>query len=128
MPGRREAATREGRLHVQLRVEALAAADRRRDEPVLLEVTGELAGDAGALAQLGEVDLRGTLSEIGLRPPSTGRGEPRRELVADDAQREELVALEPEDRLEPVDVVLARTAGSRPACGAETGGPGPRGT
>ena len=50
------------------------------------------------------------------------------ELLADHAQRQELVALQPQDRAQPVDVRLASRAGSRPGCAAARAASGPRGS
>ena len=74
--------------------------------------------DAGALAELVEVDPRPRRRE---RRPAGALAAPgragRRELLPDHAQRQELVALEPEDRLEALDVVLGEepVAALRPA-------------
>ena len=66
-----------------------------------------LRGDAGALAELVEVDrLRLVGGEARAAAPALLAGR-RGELLADHAQRQELVALEPEDRLQPLDVLLA---------------------
>ena len=49
------------------------------------------------------------------RAPAPALAAPRRrELLADHAQRQELVALQPQDRLQPLDVVLAEQAVAAP--------------
>ena len=50
-------------LGVALAVAALAALDPRREQPELLERSCELAVDAGALAELGEVELLLAIAE-----------------------------------------------------------------
>ena len=100
-------------------VELLAALAARMEQPVLLEVARKLGRDRGPLAQLGEVQLVVRLGQPGrplaaaLLPGSRRRGQ----FLPDHAQRQELVALEPQDRLEPLDVVLAEepVAALRPA-------------
>ena len=70
----------------------------------------------GALAQLREIELVLGLPEAAraLAPALLARPGRRGELLADHAQRQELVALEPEDRLEALDVVLAEEAVAAP--------------
>jgi len=57
------------------------------------------------------------------RAPATPLGRAGRgELLADDAERQELVTLQPQNRLEPLDVVLAEhpVTALRPAGGEQT--------
>src|SRR6187200_3777214 len=80
------------------------------DVPVVLELTHERGLRARPLAELVERDE--TLLEaspdaacgplLAVAPPATGRGE----LLADDAQRQELVALQTQDRAKSLDVFL----------------------
>src|SRR5207302_1285512 len=81
--------------------------DARLEQAELLELLGELARDPGAAAELPDVELVLAAREPHRTraPPVLARG--RRELLTDHAKREELVALEAQDRLQPLDVVLA---------------------
>ena len=86
-----------------LAVEALAGLDPRRQQAVLLELAREVGRDTRPLAELGQVDL--LLRSRGCRrSPSGSVRAGQLQLLADHAQRQELVALQPEDRLEPLDV------------------------
>ena len=84
----------------------VALAERGLEEAVFDQLAGLLPGDSRSLAQVGEVDLALRRGES--RPPAASilRGG-RRELLADHAERQELVPLQPEDRLEPLDVLFA---------------------
>ena len=86
------------------------------EQPVVASSRALLRGDAGALAELVEVDLVLVGGEPARRRRRRSFEAGRRELLADHAQRQELVALEPEDRLQPLDVVLAEqpVAAARP--------------
>src|SRR5688500_8086307 len=89
-------------------VEPLAGLDPRHEQAELLERPGELRVDPGAVAQLGQVELVLALAD----PRRTsafplGGGAARGQLLADHPQGQELVALEPQDGLEPLDVLLA---------------------
>src|SRR4051812_24173409 len=96
----------ERHLGVGLGVAALACDRARRDESVLLELAGELRRDPAALAQLAEVELL-LLGGERERAAAGAIGGPRRgELLADDAQREELVALHPQDRAQALELLL----------------------
>src|SRR5262249_15708839 len=76
-------------------------------EPELLELPREARLHPRPLAQLVELDLF-LLRPCPKRAPTPPLGRAwRGELLTDDAQRQELVALEPEDRLQPLDLVLA---------------------
>jgi hypothetical protein len=83
----------------------------RLDQAVLLELPDESGRRAGALAELAGVDLLFGVGErrgspAALRLARSGRGQ----LLADDPQRQELVALEAQDRLQTLDVVLVEEA------------------
>ena len=94
-------------VDVRLRVALVGPRAGRREETERLELAREVGRDAGACTQLVEVDP----------PDALGDGRPRMalpllragrvELLADHAQRQEAVALQAEDRLKPLDVVLA---------------------
>src|SRR5262245_32667329 len=104
-PVTRETAAGGGDLDVALAVEALAARDARRDEVVLLQSACEVGRDARALAQAGQVDLGARVAQRRC-PALRGSGAAGVELVPNHPQRQELVPLEPQDRLEPLDVAL----------------------
>src|SRR5204862_7955262 len=114
-----ELRARDRDVDVSRLVELLAALAARMEQPVLLQVARKLGRDRGPLAQLREVQLVVRLGQAGrplaaaLLPRSRRRGQ----LLPDHAQRQELVALEPQDRLEALDVVLAEepVAALRPA-------------
>src|SRR5207245_5817065 len=103
-------------VDVALRIVLRAALDARGDQSVLLQLAGGLARDPRSLAQLGELDLLLWTGQPGRAAPPTLLRRGRRELLADHPEREELVALEPENRLQPLDVLLAEEA--VPAAGA----------
>jgi hypothetical protein len=90
-------------VNVPLRIPALAAVLGGREQPVVLEVSHEGGRRPGPLAQRVEVELLLGLAET---HPLTRLASRRRELLTNNAQRQELVALQPEDGLQPVDVVL----------------------
>ena len=95
-------------VDVALAVEALAALDPRRQQPVLLERAREVGVDAGALAELREVELAPPARRARADAAACARPRrARRELLPDHAERQELVALQPQDRLQPLDVLLA---------------------
>src|SRR5919197_892103 len=109
---RRDAELREPRagdrdIDVTLAVEPLALVRVGLQEPVVLELAGKLAADPGAPAEFPEIEVLLPAEPERPRPlavlPAGGRGE----LLPDHPQRQELVALEPQDRLQPVDVLLA---------------------
>ena len=105
----RELRTGDRDVHVAGRVQLLAPYSPRLEQPVLLELARELGRDRSALAELPEVELVVLVGQPD-RPPAAAllaRARRRRKLLADHAQRQELVALEPQDRLQALDVVLA---------------------
>ena len=127
-------------LPLGLVVERVAALALAVDDPVVLELLDELRRRAGVGQHLRErVERLGALAQdrhapqrarvgdrlgavhVGLRPAGG-------ELLADHAQRQELVALEAQDRAQALDVVRASRAGSRRACGAARAASGPRGS
>ena len=79
--------------------------DARLDDPVLLELAHELSRDGRAVAELGEVDLALASGEPDVPPARAIRGHRALERLADDAQRQELVALEAQDRRQALHVV-----------------------
>src|SRR4029079_12699270 len=96
-----------GDLGVALAVEVLATFDPRREQPVLLEGAREGRIDTGPVAELSEVELSLPLPQSGrpaalaLRCSGTGC-----ELLSDHPQGQKLVPLQPEDRLQALDVLL----------------------
>src|SRR5919202_795667 len=108
----RDAELREPRagdrdVDVSLAVELLPLVRVRLEEPVVLELTRELAADPGAPAELPEVEVLLAAESERPRPLAVLPAGGRRELLADHPQRQELVALEAQDRLQPLDVLLA---------------------
>jgi hypothetical protein len=101
-----EPAAGEGDVGVELRVTLLATLGARREQAELLELTGEPRVDARALAEPGQVELRLFLTQACTPAFAVTRGR-RGKLLADDPQWQKLVSLEPQDRLEPLQVVLA---------------------
>src|SRR5919199_3098557 len=109
---RRDAELREPRagdrnVDVALAVEPLALVRARLEEPEVLELARELAADPGAPAELPEVEVLLAAEPERPRPLAVLPASGRRELLADHPQRQELVALEAQDRLQPLDVLLA---------------------
>src|SRR5439155_7228968 len=95
-----------GNVGVRLRVEPLAALDPRLEQAELLELPGPPRFDPRAFAE--RVEVKPFLGLAERRPLAAPLlAGTRGELLADHAQRQELVALEAQDRLEPLDVVLA---------------------
>jgi hypothetical protein len=86
-------------------VDALAVLDTRLEQSEVLQLPSAFGGDAGAVAELLEVELLLPHADD-TAPPAALLAGARRELLPDHAQRQELVALEAEDRLQPLDVVL----------------------
>ena len=102
----RQSPTSKRDVRVQLPVALLAGLGAGRQQSELLELAREAGVDPRPFAQRLEVELSLGLHQAGAPPlPVAGTG--RGKLLADDAQREELVALQPQDRLEALDVVLA---------------------
>jgi len=102
-PVARELEARGDDVRVTFRVAPPSPLLPRLEQPVVLEVAHERRRCSSALAERVEVELLLGLAEPGARPRLPAR---RCKLLPDDAKREELVALEAEDRLQPVDVVL----------------------
>ena len=105
----REPPARRGDLRVALAVEALAALEPRLQQPELLELAREVAGRCrrGRRARRARARPRSSPSPACAPPRRARRRRRRRELLADHPQRQELVALQAQDRLQPLDVVLA---------------------
>src|SRR5262249_53099873 len=103
-------------VRVGLRVALVSAAPPRRQQAERLELPREVGRHAGTAAELVEVDLADALAETGGSAPLPLGDSGRRELVADHAQREELVALQPQDRRQSLEVLLAEepVAAARP--------------
>src|SRR4051794_4620890 len=109
---RRDPITRElgaGGGHVGVRgaVELAVALLPRLEQAELLQLLRELGRDPGALAELAEAELLLLARERGRLPPAArlgggGRGQ----LLADPPERQELVSLQAEDRLEPLHVLV----------------------
>src|SRR5262249_27832635 len=101
----REAATCLRDLGVRLRIEPLAGLDPRLQQAELLQLARERGLDPGALAELVEIELRLLLGQT--HPPRpTLPPRARGQLLGDPAQGQELVAVQRQDRLEPLHVVL----------------------
>src|SRR5262249_20852363 len=97
-------------LGVRLGVVALARLDAWDEQAVLLELAREPRVDPGAFAQRRLVELGAGLAKAdGSLSPAVGRGR-RVERLADPVQRQELVPLQAQDPLEPIDVVLREEA------------------
>src|SRR5262249_55607375 len=113
VPGRdseaRQLGARDRDLDVSGRIALLAAFPPGLQEPVLLELARQLGRDRGAVAELVQVKLVVGIAEADGAPPPAllPRSGRRGELLPDHAQRQELVALQAQDRLQPLDVVLA---------------------
>src|SRR5919199_4636024 len=108
----RDAELREPRagdrdVDVALAVELLPLVRVRLEEPVVLELTRKLAADPGAPAELPEVQVLLPTEPKRPRPLAVLAARGRGKLLTDHAQRQELVALEAQERLEPLDVLLA---------------------
>src|SRR5262249_19150920 len=116
-----ELGTRRGDLDVGVGVALLSRLGARREQTELLELACELRRDARARTELVEGQVLVPLLEIGGAAAALRLGARRRELLADHAERQELVALEAEDRLEALDVLLVEepVAALRPAGGEQ---------
>ena len=105
-PEAREPRARGRDVGLALAVEALAALRARDEQAELLELAHEVGRDGRALAQLGLVDLVLVAEDADAAAPrAVARRARAVELLADDPQRQELVALQPQDRRQPLDVV-----------------------
>ena len=105
-----KARTERRDLDVGLRVAARAVHGARLEQTEGLELAGQLAVDARMGAELVELEVRLLPTQPDRLPPSARLGTRRGELLSDDSQRQELVALQPENRLQAVDVLLAEQA------------------
>src|SRR4051812_914686 len=92
-------------LRVALGVDPLPILDARLEQPELLELAGSIGGDAGAVAKLRQVELLLPRVDHAAAPATLLAGTGF-ELLPDHAQRQELVALQAQNRLQPLDVVL----------------------
>ena len=114
MPGRdakaRESRARRCDLDVVLGVSLRAARPARLQQPELVQLPAELERDLGALAEVLErdrLDGRAKRARLAALPFLRPGGV---ELLADHAQRQELVALQAQDRRETLDVVSGEQA------------------
>ena len=101
-----EPTARGGDLGVALAVVAFAGLDSRRHEVVLLQAPGELGRDPRALAELAQIELCPRLAERGRAFWCARCVAARVDRVLDHSERQELVALHAQDRLEALDVRL----------------------
>src|SRR6202022_4548327 len=93
-------------ISIPLGVQTFAGLVATVKQSELVELLGQLVRYPGALAELGEVDLALMFGERGRPAPFPLALRGRRELLPDHAQRQELVSLETQDRLEALDVLL----------------------
>src|SRR3954469_8278022 len=101
-----EAAAGKGDVGVELRITLLASFGTRREQAELFELAGQPRVDARALAKLGQVELGLFLAQAGTPALAVTCGR-RGQLLADNPQWQKLVSLQPQNRLEPLQVVLA---------------------
>jgi len=110
-------------LHVPFRIPVLSILDPRFEEPVILELAHKPCIGARPLAERAQVELGLGRAQTGVRPaaPLPLHRSGGVELLADDAERQELVPLESQDRLEAFHVLLGVEAVSplRPTGGQE---------
>src|SRR5207244_4206976 len=104
-PEARERLAGRGDFRVALGVDPLPVLDARLQQPELLELAGSIGGDAGAVAELLQVELLLPRVDHAAAPATLLAGTGF-ELLPDHAQRQELVALQAQNRLQPLDVVL----------------------
>src|SRR5437016_3889263 len=109
---RRDAEGRElgagGRdLDVGLRVDALTALAVCLEQPVVLQLLDEARVDRRALTELSEAHHVVLLAEADRPAPLALLAARLGELLTDHAQREKLVALQPQDQLQALHVLLA---------------------
>src|SRR5881397_490211 len=97
-------------LGVGLAVEAIASRDTRREQPELLKLAGEPLLDPGALAEGALVELGLAVTQAACAAAPALRGGRLLQLLADHLQRQELVPLQPQDRLQPFELLLAEEA------------------
>src|SRR6266480_83501 len=104
----RELRARRGHVHVTFSVQLVAVVVPRRKESEILELARERSRYPGTLAELCQVDVVLGARDAGPRPPLDAlRGARRGQLLANDSQRQKFVPLQPQDRLEALDVILA---------------------
>src|SRR5438094_455952 len=109
-PEARQGLARLRDVGVRLGVDPLPALDARLEQAELLELSRAGRFDTPPLAEALEIEAFFLLAERGGPAPPPLLPRSRRELLANHAQREKLVALEAEDRLQPLEVVLAEQA------------------
>src|SRR5690349_7859346 len=109
------AGARRRDVGLTLAVELLAALEPRRQQSVLLELAHEFRRHGTPVAELRELDLLLLLTNAVRAPPRT-LCPGHLQLLANHPEREELVALESEYRLQPLDVVVGEqpVAAARP--------------
>jgi hypothetical protein len=115
-PEPREPPARGRDLGVSLGVALLPVLRPRHEQAELLELARELVRDARPVAEVVELEVEVALGERLGALAATLLAGGARELLADHAQREELVALELEDPAQALHVVLAEEpiAAARP--------------
>src|SRR5262249_7664339 len=103
-------------LRVGLAVETLAARDARGEQPELLQLAREPLLDPCALAESSLVELGFAFPQATRRAGPALRRSRLPELLADHLERQELVPLQPQDRLQPLELLLAEepVAAARP--------------
>ena len=104
-PVARERVTRDGDVDVGLGVETLPTLDARLEQAEVLELARAGGLDSGAVAERFQVEPFLGLTECSAPPPAF-LARAGCEFLPDHAQRQELVALHAQDRLERVDVIL----------------------
>src|SRR6478735_5524867 len=119
----RELRARNRNLDVTGRIALVAALAARLQQPVLLQLARQLGRDRRPLAELAEVQLIVGVrqADCAASAPFLARAGWRGELLSDHAQRQEFVALQAQNRLQPLDVVLAEepVAALRPPRGEQ---------
>ena len=105
-PEARERLARFGDVGVRIRVDPLPALDARLEQAEVLELPCARGIDPRPVAETLEVEALLLLAERGRPPPAPLLPRSGGELLPDDAQRQELVALQAQDRLQPLEVFL----------------------
>src|SRR5256885_956572 len=103
----RETAAGERDVGLELGVSLLPRLGARGQQTELFELAREARVDPGSVAQFVQIEICLLRSQAGAPPPLAVARRRRGELLADHAQRENLVTLQPQDRLEPLHVLLA---------------------